>query len=477
MISKNQLLKSEIFGDGMLRKEDRYSRIYLKHIPIMITEKGKVLCIPMTDETSHIGLVAQTGKGKGIGGNSLLGMHYWFAKMPCLILNDFQQETFEMSLPSSNNVFNFNLKHVGLNPMPLPIVYVYPSSRDLTIKPIEELFPHIKMCLPTRVVIKNIENFYKMDKSGKYVTGYIDRFLDCETLQDIDNTIDSILVEAFPDAKGKKFEEMKFKIRTIFKNIFDEQISDTAAPADAYSYLTISKKGSKDYTNLTVQALLACNVIPSIQTSDIKNERWFSAYMAFIVNSLYWDKYNDELLKNKNICMYVPEIDKMYKTDMGLDKGALIAKELCLVGTNGRRAGMRMIWDCQKYDAVKDAIKNNTKYLFVGRLNDEEEVRGIKKDFNVSKEVQNWILSLNTEQKKGVFEFVALTTDKFVLYNPRDGKVTITTEPQRGRLITPLAQHKESGRPIESVLDFGNTRNIEKFREITFHDKIQELIA
>ena len=454
MVNKIQLLKSEVFGDGMLKQSDRYSKLFLNHIPIMITDKGKILCIPYSEETAHIGLVGQTGKGKGICGNSILGMQYWFAKRLCVILNDFQQETFENSLPSTNNVFNNNLKILNLNPMPLPIVYVYPSNKNLQIKPVEKLFPHIKMCLPTEVVIRNIENFYKMDKSGKYVTGYIDRFLECENLEDIDLTIDNILNENFPDSGGKKFEEMKFKIRTIFKNVFDEQISDTSSPADSYAYLTINRKGLKDYKNLTIQSLVAAGFIPSIQTSDIKNERWFSAYMAFIVNSIYWDKYNDEFFKDRDICIYCPEIDKLYKTDTGLDKGNLIKKELSLIGTNGRRARIILIWDAQSYDSVIESVRTNTKYLFVGRMSFEEEVRGIKKDFNVNKEVQDWILSLNTESSKGVFEFVALTSDKFIIYNPRNGGIQSTNEPQRGRLITPMACHKKPGVPIENVIGF-----------------------
>jgi hypothetical protein len=481
-MNKIQILKADIFrNDGMLRKEERYSRVWLKHIPIMINDKGNIVCIPYSEETAHAGIVGQTGKGKGICGHSLLGMQYWFARRPCVVLNDFQQETFENSMPCNNAVFNNNLKTIGLNPMALPMVYVYPSSKDLKIKPVESMFPHIKMCLPTEVVIKNIEDFYKLDKSGKYVTGYIEEFLKCENLADIDSTIDAILEENFPPEPGKtnnkKFEEMKFKIRTIFKNIFDEQISDTAAPADAYSYVTVNKRGLINYKNLTIQGIMASGLIPSIQTSDIKNERWFSAYMGFIVNSIYWDKYNDDYFKNKQVCLYVPEIDKMWKTDFGLDKGKIIKKELCLCGTNGRRAGIMLIWDAQNYDAIVDAIRNNTKYLFVGRMNSDEEVRGIKKDYGVTKEVQDWILHLTVEPAKGLFEFVALTTDKFILYNPRDGSIKYTSEPQKGKLITPMSQHKTPGKPLEVAIGLREEKETPvEIRRKTTNQKIKDLI-
>ncbi len=446
IVNQNQMLKSDLFGDGMLNQEDRYSEIKLKHIPLMITDNGKILCLPDNKETTHIGWTAMTGKGKGIGGNTLLGFEHWMKKKMCLVLNDFQQETFEYSLPCMNPTFNENLKAVGVEPMAYPMIYLYPSNKDLILGETEKLFPHLKMSLPTRVIIKGIENYYSLDKSAKYVTGYIDRFVGCKDLEQIEEVLSEILLENFPDQQGKKYEEMKFKIKIVFKNIFDEKITDSASP-DAPAFLTI-KRGGMEYYNFTVQALLAAGLIPSIQTSEIRSKRWFSAYMSWIVESIYEDKYKDNYLKNKDLSMYVPEIDKMWKGE----GGNLIKKALGLIGTNGRRAGIGLRWDAQDYDAVPDSIRSNTKYLFVLRKSNSQEVAGIKKDFNVDKEVQEWILGLETEPEKGIFECVALTTDRFVLYNLRDGSTTTTSMPQRGRLLTPLAHHKVPGIKISDVI-------------------------
>lgn len=448
MINSIQIAKSDLFGEGMLSREDRFSRVQIKHIPIMITDNDRLLCLPNSSEMTHIGFTAMTGKGKGIGGNTLLGFEYWMQKRSCLILNDFQQETFENSLPNMNQTFNNNLKIINTKPIGYPIVYVFPANRDLRIGPTEKKFPHIKMSLPTRVIIKEIEKFYNLDKSAKYVTGYIDRFIDCQSVEEIEEILDEILLENFPEKKGNSFEEMKFKIKTVFKNIFDEGISDSASP-EAPAFLTISKKGLKNYTNFTVQALMVAGFIPSIQTSEIRTKSWFSAYMSFVIQSIYEDKYRDPILKNKQIAMYVPEIDKMWKEGHNRE---LVKKALSLIGTNGRRAGIGLRWDAQDYDAVPDSIRANTKHLFVLRKANAEEVAGIKKDFNVTKEVQDWILSLETEPDKGKFECVALTADKFVLYNLRDGTARIATGPQRGRLLTPLAHHKVPGVRIEEII-------------------------
>jgi len=441
MISKLKLAQANLFGGGMFNIEDKFSKININHIPIMITDDNKILCIPSERELFHIGVTAMTGKGKGIVGNSLLGLEYWMMKRHCMILNDFQQETFEQSLPCRTKEFLQNQKIVNLHATGLPVVYVYPSNKNLIIDDVEELFPHIKMSIPTRAMIMGIENYYKLDKSAKYFTANIDRFLECRDLQEIDEALNEIMEEENSgSSKKKSMESMKYKIRTVFKNIFDEMITDNASP-DAPAFLTVRTNKGDSYNNLVSQSLIYANLVPSIQTSEIRSKSWFSAYMSFIVESIYEDKYKDSFMKNITLSMYVPEIDKMWKGE----NGALIKKSLELIGTNGRRAGIGLRWDAQDYDAVPDAIRANTKYLFVLRKANSKEVSGIIKDFNVEKGDWEKILSLETNPDKGVFECMALTTNRFILYNLRDGKTEYTSSAQKGKIIPPMAHHKRPG--------------------------------
>ena len=447
MIDKLKLAQVELFGEGMFNFEDKYSQVNINHVPVMITDNNKILCIPTDKELFHIGVTGATGKGKGIVGNNILGWEYWLMKRRCMILNDFQSETFEQSLPCLNKNFIENLKLINGKPTPLPIVYVYPSNKNLHIEEIEKEFPYIKMSMPTRVLIRGIENYYKLDKSAKYVTGYIDKFLECRDLEEIDCVLQEILEENFPDKQGKKFEEMKFKIHTVFKNIFDEMITENASP-DAPAFITVKNNQGETYNNLVIQGLLFANVIPSIQTSSIRSKSWFSAYLAFIVESIFEDKYRDSFLKDKVISMFVPEIDKMWKGE----RGKLIKTSMGLIGTNGRRVGIGLRWDAQDYDAVPDSIRSNTPYLFVLRKSDSKEVHGIVKDYNISKEVQEQILSLESRPDKALFECVALTTNRFILYDQRTGKTSTTSSPQKGRLITPMAHHRTMGVLLKDLI-------------------------
>lgn len=448
MIDKLKLAQAELFGESMFNFEDKYSKVFINHVPVMITDNNKVLCIPTDKELFHIGITGATGKGKGIVGNNLLGWEYWLMKRHCMILNDFQRETFEQSLPCFNKIFQENLKIINARPTPLPLVYVYPSNKHLRIGKEEAMFPHIKMSIPTRALIQEIEKYYKLDKSAKYFTANIDKFLECRDLEEIDEALKEIIEENVKEYKNKRsLENMMFKIRTVFKNIFDEMITDNSSP-EAPAFINIRNGKGEIYNNLVIQSLIFAKVIPSIQTSDIRSKSWFSAYMSFIVESIYEDKFRDAFLKEVTVSMYVPEIDKMWKEE----NGKLIKESLGLLGTNGRRVGIGLRWDAQDYDSIPDSIRSNTPYLFVLRKSDSKEVNGIVKDYNISKDVQDQILSLESDPKKALFECVALTTNRFILYDQRSGQTTSTNTPQRGRLITPMAHHRTLGVLIKDLI-------------------------
>ncbi len=450
-MNKSQFLEAKLFGKGMLNRSEEFSKVELKHIPVMISDSGRIVCIPNTKETVHIGTTGMSGKGKGICGSYLLGMYYYMNNELGMIANDFQRETLENSLPCINNIFSVVHKILHLNSIGYPIVYVYPSNKDLKLGEYEEMFPHIKMSLPTRIVIREIEKFYKLDKSARYFTANIDKFLDCKDLEEIDEALNEIFDEQLSDPSSKKTaESMIYKIKTTFKNIFDEKITENSAD-ESHAYLWAQRKGLSEYNNLTIQALMAAGFIPSIQTSWIRSKSWFPAYMSFIIESIYQNKFDDSYMKNKILCMYIPEIDKLWKGDRS--KGNLIKDKCSLVGTNGRMAGIRMIWDAQDYDAVPDAIRSNTKYLFVLRKANAEEVRGIVKDYSLGKDIVEKILSLETEPSKGLFECVGLTANKFIIYNPKNGAYSYSSSPQKDRVIPPLCQHKVPGVTIPEVLE------------------------
>ena len=422
----NQELKARLFGEGMINPKDRFKKLEIKDIPIMITKDNNILCIPITSEVKHIGCTGMTGTLKSLFLNALLSWDYWMTNRRCLNLNDFQKETFEWSMPTDS--FLFILKQVNAVPCPTPMVYVFPSTRTLQIEKRDRRFPILKMTLPIEEVIKNVENYHSLDKSKVYLGNLMEKLVDCDSIGEIRSVFDENIPE--------KHVMMKYKLMNIFESLFNNNMLNVSVP-EAPAFLEYRDKTGIQYYNLTIQTLLRAGFVPSIQTSDLRNQDYFSAYMSFIVESLYKNQYEDSFFRKNTISLFVDEIDKLWQGH----NGDLVKSSLSLIGTNGRTARIGLRWSTQHYENVPDQIRGNTKYLFVSRKAHAKEVNDIKRDFDVPKSMDKDILNLVTDAKKGIFELVALTTEKFVLYNLATGKVTTSSEAQRGYLIPSIARH------------------------------------
>jgi hypothetical protein len=422
-------LKARAFGVGFVNPLDKYKKLYIDDIPIMITNQNEILCIPKENETTHWGITGQTGTCKTILINSTLSWDFHHTKRVCINLNDIQSDSFEWSMPT--NSFLDILDKLNIKPCPTPIIYVFPSTDSLQIDKKQRKFPFIKMSIPLEEVIRNIEDYYPLDKSKVYVGNLIDDLIECSSISEIRSIIDENIPE--------KHMQMKFKIMNIFEAIFNNNMLNVSVP-EAPAYLGWTD-GKDTYKNFTIQTLMRAGFVPSIQTADLANQDYFSAYMAFIVKELYRNQNEDPYFKEKIVSLFVDEIDKLWKGD----NGKLIIKALCFIGTNGRMARIGMRWSTQHYELVPEKIRNNTKYLFISRKSDAKEVKEIEKDFGMPKSMQDDILKLTTDKKKGLFEMVAVTTEEFVLYDVITGKKRRTSQPQRGFLIPPMARHRVPG--------------------------------
>lgn len=434
----NEEMKARNWGTGFINAENRYKNFIVEDMPLMITQENELLCIPKTKEAKHIGVVGTTGTGKTRLLNLMLSWDYWMNNIPCVNLNDMQMDTFEWSQPENTFIENFNkIYNYKIFPCPTPLVYVFPSTKTLQIDDSIKKFPIIKMSLPSDVMIKNVKDFWKLDKSEVYLMNMLDELSECTSISDIE----SVLEENLP--KEKKHEQMKFKLLSIFKEIFENNLLNVSNP-EATAYLNYKDKFGKDYRDFLIQTLMYAGLVPSIQTTDLRNQSYYSAYMSFVVSSIYNSQYNGAYFKKQNVSMFIDEIDKMWKGKNGI----LIKEKLGLVGTNGRAARIGMRWATQDYGNVTDEIKGNTKYLLVLREKDSEQVNQIKKDFNMPKSMEKEILSLITDRKNGKFEAVALTTEEFVLYDLVTGERRMTSEAKKGYLIPPLARHHVPGESL-----------------------------
>jgi hypothetical protein len=420
-----------VFGPGMINPRTQYKNLQIKDIPIMITDEGQLLCIPYSNEVKHIGITGMTGTLKSVFINSQMGWHYWLLGRTCLNLNDYQKETFEQSLPTQS--YLQQLKFLNISPCPTPMVYVFPSTKSLEIENKDYRFPLIKMTLPLEEAVRKIENFYKLDKSKVYINNIIDELCECSSMEEITELIE----EKFPEKEQKL---QRTKLLNIFGSLFNNQIINVANPG-APAVLEYQDGDGNRYRNFTIQTLLRAGLVPSIQTSDLRTQSYFSAYMAFVVDTLYQNQYKDKFFRNKTISLFVDEIARLWEGD----NGKLIEESLGRIGTNGRMARIGLIWSTQHYEKVPTTIRHNTKYLFISRKSDAKEVNEIRKDFDIPKSMDKDILNLVSDPVKGIFELVAVTTEKFVLYDLETGNRSYTSISKKGKLIPPMARHRVPG--------------------------------
>lgn len=430
----NQELKARLFGVGMINPNLRYKKLMIKDIPVMITIDNNLLCIPDTPEVKHIGVTGMTGTCKTIFLNSLLSWDYWLLKRDCINLNDFQKETFEWSLPTES--FQNILNIINIKPCPTPLVYVFPSTKTLQIEKKDTRFPVIIITLPVEEVIKNVENYHKLDRSKVYLSNIKEELIDCNSIGEIR----AVLEENFP---GKSMSGMRFKLMNIFEDLFENKMLNVSIP-NAPAFLEYEDKNKERYYNLSIQTLIKAGLIPSIQTSDLRTQEYFSAYISFVVESIYKNQYEDIYFRDRTISLFVDEIDKLWQ---GYN-GELVKNSLNLIGTTGRAARVGMRWSTQHYGNIPDQIRGNTKYLIVSRKQNAKEVNEIRRDFDIPKSMEKDILNLKTDRKKGIFEIVALTTEEFVLYNLETDEKTYSSMPQKGYLIPSPARHMVPNNPI-----------------------------
>jgi hypothetical protein len=433
MVSNSEL-KARLWGVGMINPKYQFKKLEIKDIPIMITQDSQILCIPSTEEVKHCGIFGMTGTCKSVFMNALLSWDHYKLNRGCINFNDFQKETFEWSLPTDSYLHLLN--KLNIKPCGKPLVYVFPSTKTLNLDGKDKRFPLIKITLPIEEVIDNIEYYQPLDKSKLYLGNIKDELKECHSMSEIRN----VLQESFPE-KGQG--GMRFKLLNVFESLFKNQILNVAV-REAPAFLEYQDKFGNNYYNTTVQTLVRAGFIPSIQTSDLRNYEYFSAYMTFLAESIYRNQYDDVYFRKKTISLFVDEIDKLF---LG-HNGQLVKAALNLFGTNGRVARVGLRWSTQHYENIPDQIRSNTKYLLVSRLPDAKAIGHVRKDFNIPKSMEKDILNLTTDPKKGIFEVVALTTEKFVLYDLMNGTVKESSESYKGYLIPPMSRHKVPNKPI-----------------------------
>ena len=291
---RNPLIRS-LGGEEYISEHEKWKRMKIGYIPLMITEDQKLLCLPNFQETKHIGIVGATGTCKSLFLNVLMSWEYWLLNRHCVSLNDYQDQTKELSLPTDS--FTDMRKRINAEPCGLPLVYLFPSTDSLQIDKKDKLFPYLKVALPLEEVIKNIEDYYELGRSSVYFENLRSDLLKCNSFRQMIEVVE----ENFPEKQQKA---MRYKMISVLKALDKRKIADISTD-DAHAHLKyIRRKEKKMYVygngekgnpdKHPIITLMRAGFIPSVLTGNLWNEIHFSPYMAYLINMIYKNQKKDK---------------------------------------------------------------------------------------------------------------------------------------------------------------------------------------
>jgi hypothetical protein len=415
--------------------------VKIPEIPIMISAQGEVVCLEETKDQPVIGIVGGRGSGKTLIANSIIYHVYW--KKPntrIAILNDSLYQTMPWTFPSNRtegdshdqgNIFVRGAAKLGEHPMPLPVVFLHPNTDTLreTLYPAENI--SFKTSIPFSTVIQNYNYFLKgkkewmLGKSAPYFRNIKDELLKCSTLDEVEEVLDVAVEEE------KLNKQSKEKIFSMIIDMFNQKILDvnTNIPAE----WEVHRKGFDPVKLNPVLACMEAGVVPSVITRNLLPKDYFPQYMRYFIDSIFEYQVQVAKYRDEATWIFIDELPDVSSTE----NRTVAAESLRRCVTEGRNPYLGTMFALQSWTKVDPLIRNNTTHL-LSYHNKANETQAIQKDFDLPTHIAKDIINL---QK---FRLVAMTHEKFVVYNP-DGERYTTEEPIKGMAVMPLSQHQAPG--------------------------------
>lgn len=412
---------------------EELERIEIKDIPIMITNRGEIVCIPYEDEVFSAAIIGGSGTGKTLLANRIQGSLHYQWKANVAIMNDLSEETYKWSEPMEYKKFNeFNEAYLNQQPIASPLVYVYPNTSTLFInKKLLKGKKYLKIVLPFKEIIEDLGFYLKgvspdfaFGKSELYVMDLKEDLIKCNTPTEIRETLE----EKLPGEDGKSFKSMRVKIMTAFNALMREEILDITNP-EQNSYLEIREES---FISNPFSVLMKAGVIPSFITSELITKRYKSEMISYYVNAIFNNHLED--FPDEKTFLFFDELKDICTKD---DEPA--SKAIGVVNSRGRINNVGLIYATQFYNKIPNIVKGaKLTYAFSFQHADSRILNDVGSDFDLDRNTKIKIKHLNP------FEVVAMTNNKFICY--ADGLRYEITKPIKGKIIFPFSNHLKSGK-------------------------------
>src|SRR3990167_6169341 len=147
--------------------EKPVGKVTYKEIPVMVTQSGQLACLPFTNDMPTVGITGIKGSGKSMCLHSFVDQIYHKTDDAIVLLNDAAFETWTYSKPQNDEKFINKLNALGMKPLIVPIVHIFPATTDLTEIP--DNITTMKLSLTAKDVFNSKWFFQEGGKSGKYL--------------------------------------------------------------------------------------------------------------------------------------------------------------------------------------------------------------------------------------------------------------------------------------------------------------------
>lgn len=400
-------------------------------LPVLVTPDGAVACIPKHAEMGVIATVGMTGYAKTLTAGLIIDEIFWNWGDYVAIINDPQEETLTWSEPQDVSDFSAKLKYVDQNPMPLPMIYLFPNSEKYRGN--EELVKdknNVLISVPFEEIINNIEKYIKLDNSEKYLVEKKEELLKITSEEELWDIIDSI------DTGTKGMDAVVRKIKASLRMFIDEgilNISSSIAP----STLITMHGDRKIYEGNPFTAIMHAQCIPSFITGSLSAQPHKDAIFSYYIDLLFEENKSGSM-KGKRVWLYFEELTSLIHSDPE-KSNKYSERALSNLAARCRNNTLSLIYTTQNYNEIPYSLRSQTKTAIIFRHKSKELARLICDDFALDNDTRKEILRLKMHEA-----ILTTTSGKFVCYK---GKERWEQEgPIKGIVIPPLHKNLFRGK-------------------------------
>jgi len=416
---------AKIYGEYWFNEKERYKKIRINEIPFMISEDGRLICLPKEADMPVLGICALPRTGKTWIAHAILDRIFWNWKLPIGLLNDSLDETLGWDYP--NKDFKGYLTMFNEYPKPLPLVHLYPNTKTLHPLILQRKSRAImKIAVPLSEIIQNCHLWFSLGRTQHYFRNIRKDLLEVESKEELFDLINDKIEN----------KDMKLKLFNYLNEIFEEgivKIKKDKEVADKIEVILPQKRENLKLKTIqynTFSGLMRVGLVPSLHTYDLLIKQYYPNFFRYLLEEIYQMQFQDNYFKTKEIFLYMDEILRISST---MNK-TLASKALEKILTRTGMARIGFMYASQSYLKLDPFVQGTTRYLLTSRFNTEKEANLIAKNFDLTNTVKERILNLDK------FEFMAMTNERFISYD-NQGNREVEREAIVGKALPPLSRH------------------------------------